>query len=148
MLIEKSAGAIIFRKNKQIKYLLLHYPSSARSAKAYWDFPKGHIEKGEKELDTVKREVEEETGLKDLEFMMGFKERIKYFFKLKGKTIFKIVTFYLAKTKTKKIKISGEHMGYQWLSFEEALEQIAFKNSKELLMKANQFLEENLPSTN
>ena len=118
MPIEKSAGAVIFRKaNKKIYYLLLHYPSSAKAPREYWDFPKGHIEKGEKLEETVKREVEEETGLKDIQFIKGFKEWIKYFFKFKGKTVFKIVTFFLAQTQTKEIKISFEHVGYEWLPY-------------------------------
>ena len=55
MPLEKSAGAIIFRKNKKIKYLLLHYPSASKTqAKDYWDFPKGHIEKGETIEQTVR----------------------------------------------------------------------------------------------
>lgn len=152
MPLEKSAGAVIFRKESQssenslrgkkgiVKYLLLHYPSTSKAPREYWDFPKGHIEKGEKELDTVKREVEEETGLKDLEFLEGFKEWIKYFFRFKGKTIFKIVTFYLAETKTKEVKVSFEHTSFKWLSYEEALEQLTFKNAQKILEKANDFL--------
>ena len=152
MPVEKSAGAVVFRKEgKNIFYLLLHYPSGSRTAnprsrvnslrgKDYWDFPKGHIEKGEKEIETVKREVKEETGLEDIKFVEGFKEWIKYFFKLKGKNIFKIVTFYLVETKNKNVKISSEHIGYKWLPYEEALEQLLFKNAKEILKKANDYL--------
>jgi len=141
MPIEKSAGAIIFRKeNNNFFYLLLHYPSSAKAPKEYWDFPKGHIEKGEDEIKTVKREVEEETGLKDIKIIEGFREWIKYFFKFEGKTVLKFVTFYLAETKTKDVKISGEHVGYKWLPYEDAIEQLTFKNAKEVLKKANDFL--------
>ncbi|PIW92468.1 MAG: diadenosine tetraphosphate hydrolase [Candidatus Nealsonbacteria bacterium CG_4_10_14_0_2_um_filter_35_20] len=138
MPIEKSAGAIIFRKeNNNFFYLLLHYPSSAKAPKEYWDFPKGHIEKGEDEIKTVKREVEEETGLKDIKIIEGFREWIKYFFKFEGKTVLKFVTFYLAETKTKDVKISGEHVGYKWLPYEDAIEQLTFKNAKEVLKKAH-----------
>lgn len=148
MPVEKSAGAVVFRKNKKIKYLLLHYPSTAKAPKEYWDFPKGHIEKGEDELITVQREVQEETGLKNLQFIDGFKELIRYFFKFQGKTIFKIVTFYLVKTKEKRVKISLEHLGYKWLSYKEALSKLTFKNAKEILQKANEFLSrEGLPSS-
>src|SRR4030042_2324115 len=141
MPFEKSAGAIIFRNNKEIKYLLLHYPRGSRTTKDYWDFPKGHIEKGEKEIETVKREVKEETGLEDIEIIEEFKEWIKYFFKFKDQTIFKIVTFYLAKTNKKDIIISPEHIGYKWLPNKEAMGQLCFHNSKDILTKANQFLE-------
>ena len=152
MPVEKSAGAVVFRReDSNIYYLLLHYPSSAKAPKPrsrvnslrgrdYWDFPKGHIEKGEKEIDTVKREVFEETGLKDIKFVEGFKEWIKYFFKHKGKNVFKIVTFLLAEAETEEVKISPEHIGYQWLPYKEALKQLKFKNAREILKKANDFL--------
>jgi 8-oxo-dGTP pyrophosphatase MutT (NUDIX family) len=141
MPIEKSAGAVIFRKEGgKIYYLLLHYPSNAKAPRDYWDFPKGHIEKGEKIEETVKREVEEETELKDIKFAEGFKEWIKYFFKHKGKNIFKIVTFLLAEAETEEVKISPEHIGYQWLPYKEALKQLKFKNAREILKKSNDFL--------
>ena len=73
---EKSAGAIIFRKEDgNIYYLLLHYPSG------HWEFPKGHIEGKETEEETVKREATEETGIKDLVILPGYKKYIKYFFR-------------------------------------------------------------------
>ena len=142
MPLEKSAGAVIFRKEKsEIKYLLLNYPSRKNSKRAYWDLPKGHIEKGEKELDTVKREVMEETGLSDIGPIDGFKEWIKYFFVSEGKKIFKIVTFYLAETQNAEVKISSEHIGYEWLSYEKAVKKLTFKNAKEIVRKANEYLE-------
>jgi bis(5'-nucleosidyl)-tetraphosphatase len=135
MPLEKSAGAVIFhRADKKIEYLLLHYQSG------HWDFPKGNIEKGEKPEETAKREVEEEAGLGDVGLIPGFKETIKYFYKLKGQNIFKIVVFYLAQTRTKKVKISWEHVGYRWLPYQEAITQLTFKNAKEILKKANDFL--------
>jgi 8-oxo-dGTP pyrophosphatase MutT (NUDIX family) len=148
---ERSAGAIIFREEKRkIYYLLLHYESG------HWDFPKGHIEKEEEEKETVKREVREETGLRDIKFIQGFKEKIQYFFRKtypqkaqrrlrkseKGKPplIFKEVVFYLAETKKNNIEISFEHLGYQWLSYKEAIEKVTFRNAKEILKRANDFL--------
>ncbi len=141
---ETSAGAVIFRKeNNEIYYLLLHYESG------HWDFPKGHIEEGEEEEETVKREVAEETGIEDVEIIKGFKEWIKYTFRQtyglkeeekKAPWVFKIVTFYLAETKTKEVKISFEHLGYKWLPYEQALEQVTFKKAKEILKKANHYL--------
>lgn len=142
MPFEKSAGAVIFRKEgNKIYYLLLHYPSTKRGAKGdYWDFPKGHVEKGEKIEDTAKREVGEETGLTDVKFVEGFKEWIKYFFRSEGKNVFKIVTFFLAETKEKEVKISFEHTGAEWLEYEQAMNRLAFKNAKEILKKANGYL--------
>lgn len=142
---EKSAGAIIFRKEgNQIYYLLLHYQSG------HWEFPKGHIEKGESEEETVKREAIEETGIKDLKILPGFRQYIKYFFRksygLKGEArkkapwVFKLVVFYLVQTQTKEIKLSFEHKGFKWLPYEDALKQLTFKNAKEILKRANDFI--------
>ncbi|MDD2731976.1 MAG: NUDIX domain-containing protein [Candidatus Pacebacteria bacterium] len=141
---EKSAGAVIFRREKgENYYLLLHYKSG------HWDFPKGHIENKESDKDTVKREVEEETGIKDIIISDSFKEQIKYFFrksynfkkeeKDKAPWVFKIVVFYLAETKTKDVSISFEHTGYKWLRYDEALKQLTHKNAKRVLKKANEF---------
>ncbi|TSC75851.1 MAG: Bis(5'-nucleosyl)-tetraphosphatase [asymmetrical] (Diadenosine 5',5'''-P1,P4-tetraphosphate asymmetrical hydrolase) (Diadenosine tetraphosphatase) (Ap4A hydrolase) (Ap4Aase) (Nucleoside diphosphate-linked moiety X motif 2) (Nudix motif 2) [Parcubacteria group bacterium Gr01-1014_30] len=149
MPVEKSAGAVVFRREgENIKYLLLHYPSLAQSAKSrtqksYWDFPKGHIEKGEKEIDTARREVSEETGLIDVKFIEKFKSVIRYFFRFKGENILKFVTFYLAQTKTSEVKISEEHLDYDWLRYEEAIEKLKFKNAKDVLKAANEFLTRN-----
>ena len=135
MPIEKSAGAVIFRRQgNKIYYLLLHYEAG------HWDFPKGHIEKGETIEETAQREVEEETGIKNIKFVKGFKEWIKYFYKSKNGNVMKIVTYLLAETKKREVKISWEHIGFKWLPYEDALEQLTFKNSKEILKKANDFL--------
>ena len=138
-----SAGIVVYRKQESgIEYLILHY------AQGHWDFPKGNIEKGESPEETAKREIKEETSIKNIKLTPEFKQIIKYFYKRypqkskkqeTGKTIFKIVTFYLAEAKTKKVKISWEHKGFKWLPYQEALEQLAFKNAKEVLKKANNF---------
>lgn len=148
---EKSAGAIIYRiENNLPHYLLLHYTPSEKGKRGQWGFAKGHIEEGETEEQAACREIIEETGIKDLKIIDGFKEPEKYFFRkvygLQGRArkkapwIFKLVIFFLAETKTREIKISDEHIGFVWLPFEEAVKKITFKNSKELLKKANNFI--------
>lgn len=155
---EKAAGAIIFReepfgtaqgKGGKKYYLLLHYPGINRKG-GHWEFPKGHIEQGESDEQTIKREVKEETGINDLKIIPGFKQHIKYFFRAsyglegearkKASWVFKLVVFYLAKTNTKKIKISDEHDNFVWLPYEEAFKKITYKNSKGLLKEANEFI--------
>jgi len=135
MKIEKSAGAVVFIKEKEPVYLLLQYEAK------HWDFPKGNIEKGETDQETIKREIEEETGIKDIEIIKDFKEKIQYYFKFEGELINKTVIFYLAKTETKEVKLSFEHIGSIWLPYDEAMEKLTFKNAKEILKAANEFLE-------
>ena len=152
---EKSAGAIILRQENGIKYyLLLHYPSKNRRG-GHWEFPKGHVEEGENDEETMRREIKEETGIEDLRVIPGFKKFIKYFFRQyeektpegqikNGKTpwIFKLVTFFIAETKTKEVKLSKEHIGFDWLPIEEAIQKTTFKNSKKLLKEADDFVRE------
>jgi 8-oxo-dGTP pyrophosphatase MutT (NUDIX family) len=136
MPLEKSAGAIIFRREGgKIKYLLIKY------GWGHWEFSRGLIEEGESLEETARREIKEEVGIKNVEFVPGFKGWFKFFFKLKGKNIMKIATFLLAETKTKEVKLSYEHKDYIWLEYEKALERLTFKNSKEILKKANDFLQ-------
>ena len=144
---EKSAGSIIFRREEgKIYYLLLHYPALNRKG-GHWEFSKGHIEEGEDYFKTIKREVKEETGLEDIKIIPGFKEHIKYFFRAydNKKWIFKLVTFFVAETKTKEIKLSPEHIGFVWLPFTQAYKMITYKNSKELLKKVNNFINKKRP---
>jgi len=140
--MEKSAGAIIFfKEDKKIYYLVLLYPSgSSDPIKEYWGFPKGGIEKKETAYMAAKREIEEETGLKDIEFISGFKEEEEYFFSRKGEKVFKKVIFFLAEAKTKEIELSSEHLDFKWLDFENALNKLSFKNAKKILIKANSFI--------
>ena len=102
-----------------------------------WSIEKIHVT-----IETVRREVKEETQLEDLDILSGFKKTIKYFFRIKGENIFKIVVFYLGKSKEKEVKISEEHIGYDWLSYEKALALITFDNSKEILKEAHNFLKD------
>lgn len=133
---EKSAGAVIFRKDKENRFLLLNYSYKA----SFWDFPKGNIEKDESETDTIKREVEEETGIKKIYIIPDFMEKISYVYKREGETVFKEVVFYLAETKEKKVKLSKEHIGFKWLDYEEALETLTYPAAKNILKKADEFL--------
>ena len=141
---EKSAGAIIYRMKDNIThYLLLHYHGG------HWEFARGHLDKGEDEMQTVLREVEEETGIKDLAIVPGFKGYSRFFFRrvwnLKPKEkesapwVFKLVILYLAETKTEEVKISKEHQGFAWLPYEEAIKKLP-KDAKRVFKQAHEYL--------
>lgn len=144
---EKSVGAVVFRRGgDKIYFLLLHYKSG------HWDFPKGHIERGESNEQTLRREVEEETGIADLKILSDFKKRVCYAYRAKNEerekriksgnsiNVFKKVTYYLAETKTEEIKISSEHIGYEWLEYKKALVRITYRGPKRVFKKAGKYL--------
>jgi len=131
---EISAGMILFRRTPEPNYLLLHYESG------HWDFPKGHIESGEDPEETAKRELQEETGISEIHLLDGYKQALRYFFRQKGIGIFKVVIFFLAETTQSEVTLSAEHVGFDWLPYDAALARLTFKNSRDLLIKANEHL--------
>jgi 8-oxo-dGTP pyrophosphatase MutT (NUDIX family) len=147
MPIEKSAGAIVFKKEaSHILFLVLKHQASG-----HWSFPKGLIEEGESPQETAARETREETGLEYIEIIDDFKEHNKFFFKVKynyqlkrglekGQNVMKIVTYFLAEAKKGEVELSHEHEDYTWLNYPEILERITYKNDKELVEKAYKFL--------
>ena len=130
MIEERSAGSVLYNESPSGKiFLLLNYPSG------HWDFVKGNIEKGEKLHETVIREIREETGITDVEFVDGFEDKIEYHYQRDGDLVHKEVVFFLAKTKTTDVKISHEHLGFLWLSFDEVLKKLTYKNAKNIMEK-------------
>lgn len=139
MALETSAGALIFRKeDEKVLYLVLLYGGG------HWDLAKGHIENDETPKETAIRECEEETGIKDLNFVEGFKESISYLFKRHGKLVSKDVVFLLAETKTKDVNLSFEHKDYKWLSYEDARDILTYPTAKNVIEKADKFLRRRL----
>lgn len=114
-----SAGVVVVRYfGNELKFLLLR-------AFNYWDFPKGLLDPGEEPLAAAMREVEEETGLTQLDFRWGhaFKETGPYGSKPK------IARYYIAESKTGEAHLPvspelgrPEHDEFRWMSYEEAKE--------------------------
>ncbi|MGQ0794616.1 MAG: bis(5'-nucleosyl)-tetraphosphatase [Nitrosopumilaceae archaeon] len=130
MIEERSAGTVLFYETEKEKFfLLLNYPSG------HWDFVKGNIEESEKLKQTVVREVKEETGISDIEFINGFEDKIEYHYQRDGNLVHKEVVFFLARTKTIDVKISHEHLGFVWVTFDDAIKKITYKNSKQIMDK-------------
>jgi 8-oxo-dGTP pyrophosphatase MutT (NUDIX family) len=135
--MEKSCGIVLFRSED---FLLIQH-SDKLGVKGHWDFPKGHIEGNETELETATRELEEETGIREFQLVDDFKERISYNIHRDSKIIPKVVTFFLAESSTNKVRLSSEHQNYKWLNFRSAHDQLTYSNAKKVLVKAKNFLD-------
>ncbi len=132
---ERSAGAVLFNiKDKEPIYLVLHYTAG------HWDFPKGNIEDGEDELTTVRREVKEETSIYNIEFIDGFKSVVEYMYRRAGRLVHKAVIYYLAYTDILEVRLSYEHNDYRWGVYDEIMDILTYKNSKNVLREAARFL--------
>ena len=136
--MEKSCGIVLFRSED---FLLIQH-SDKLGVKGHWDFPKGHIEGNETELETATRELEEETGIREFQLVDDFKERISYNIHRDSKIIPKVVTFFLAESSTNKVRLSSEHQNYKWLNFSSAHDQLTYSNAKKVLVKAKNFLDD------
>ena len=127
---EKSCGAVIYTEDgDSIKFLLVKSSASERIG-----FPKGHIEKGETEIDTAIREVYEETSL-NVVINSDFKE--EYDYTING-YINKKVVYFLAEfnmQNTYKIRDS-EIVEQLLLSFEESYRMLRFNQDKDILKRA------------
>ena len=134
---ERSAGAVVFYAENEFAdpdYLLLNYTAG------HWDFPKGNIEAGEVERQAAAREIREETGITDVEFIEGFRMKIGYRYRHGRRIVQKEVVLFLARAKTNNVVLSHEHIGYAWKKYEDALERLTYRNAKNLLAAAKDFL--------
>ena len=134
---EHSCGFVLFRQvDENIYYLLMHYKAG------HWDFPKGHVEEGESEVQTALRELAEETGIREVEVLDGFRYEYVYEFGGEGsRAKSKKVTFMLAKTAQIKTRLSREHIGARWVPYKRAEQMLTFENAKKMLKSANEYLE-------
>jgi len=132
--MDKSFGAVVFKKESVIKFLLVKHVSGN-----HWGFPKGHPIENEKPIETVKREVLEETNT-IIKLIPMFSYSIQYVLP-NGEN--KTVTFFLGEAIE-----SGNHLidqneivKVEWFNYTMALDTITFENSKTVLKKAWEYLE-------
>lgn len=88
----------------------------------YWDFPKGRVEPGELPLEAAKREVEEETTLRDLQFPWGYEYRETPPY---GRG--KVARYYVAQSPAGDVALPvnpalgrAEHHEFRWLAYATA----------------------------
>jgi bis(5'-nucleosidyl)-tetraphosphatase len=112
MLKVTSAGILLFREHPEKSFLLL-------KSKKRWDVPKGHVERGESEVETALRELREETGIladqvsldETFRFQMQAQFKAAY---LGGRFVDKTYVVFLGfLDQPVEIKLS-EHDLYQW----------------------------------
>lgn len=109
----KSCGFLLFCREPR-EFLLLKHPHR-------YDFPKGHVEDGESDLQCALRELQEETGLTaDQITVDGFMCETSYITRYKrlgNKKVHKTVVIFLGWLEKKEdIKVS-EHAAFEWFSW-------------------------------
>jgi bis(5'-nucleosidyl)-tetraphosphatase len=126
-----SAGVVVVRQTDTgCRYLLLRVFN-------YWDFPKGVVEPGEVPLGTACREVQEETGIIQLDFRWG-----KQFQETRPYGAAKVARFYIAHTMQHKVELSvsselgrPEHDEFRWVTYGNGLDLLTDR-LRPVLMRA------------
>ena len=131
---EYSCGAVVFtRREGQLLFVIVQEQPGSYS------FPKGHMEGGETEIETARREIFEETGLQ-VAFLEGFYQREEYHLSEKPGT-WKRVTYFLAEFGDEVLHPQeGEIRRILLLPYEEALRLLPHENQRQILTAAREFL--------
>lgn len=104
-----------------------------------WSLPKGHIEHGEDEIETAKREIYEETGIKELELVRQLgnyeRHRIGKDGKEDDQTELKLIDIYLFKAKDQELKpIDPDNPEARWVAIDEVAELLTHPKDKEFFL--------------
>jgi 8-oxo-dGTP pyrophosphatase MutT (NUDIX family) len=136
---ERSAGFVLYATEEGEKrwYLLLRHCNGG-----HWGFPKGHIERGEREIEAALREVQEETGIDSIEQIPGFREVSTYRIVRNGRPVTKRVVYFLGHVAIGDVALSSEHLDGKWLSYADAQETLTFAESRRILSAAERYLSE------
>jgi 8-oxo-dGTP pyrophosphatase MutT (NUDIX family) len=132
-----SAGGVAFRRaDSKVQVAIVSVKPSLR-----WQLPKGIVDPGETFEVTAVREVREEAGIETE--LIGLLETVQYWYQRVqyGKHIryHKYVHFYLLQYRDGDVSNHDHEVAEsRWVSFDEALEMLAFKSEREVVEKARE----------
>lgn len=105
--------------------------------KPYWDIPGGRIEKGDSDEKTLRREVEEETGIKEIRKIEKFDMVLSNIrIPTDEGSVGLILAIYLCDIgDVEEIGISDEHVTHNFFPSSKAAKLLEFKYPKEFIEK-------------
>ncbi len=132
MIHEKSCGAVVFFPvGKERLYLI------EQMKKGHFSMCKGHVEEDESEHETAARELLEETALR-ARFLDGFRETEEY---SPYAGCMKEVVFFLSQAESTRVIPQPEEVReIYWLPLDLAIRQLSFESDREILRRADAFL--------
>ena len=128
---ETTSGGIVFRRNANnaLEILLI------QDAKNRWTIPKGHVEPGEEPKQTAKREIQEETGLKEMK-VYSWLGKVNFRYRRTHTLVLMTMHIYLVKGLGDTDDLQGEDWltGMKWLPAQEAIDKIAYDDIGKLIL--------------
>ena len=117
------AGGIVINNNKDVAIVNQNHES--------WSLPKGHIDKGELILDAARREIYEETGIENLQYIKELGSYSRYKIGLDGKddlSELKIIYIYLFISNQVNLVPKDPHNPFAiWAKIEKVKEYLTHK---------------------
>jgi 8-oxo-dGTP pyrophosphatase MutT (NUDIX family) len=101
-----------------------------------WSFPKGHIDSGESALETAKREIYEETGLKEVELIKELGTYTRFRIGKNGvgedQNELKEITFFLFQTKKDELQpVDPDNPEAIWVAKDEVEKYLTHDKDKD-----------------
>ncbi|MGD8744532.1 MAG: NUDIX domain-containing protein [Candidatus Woesebacteria bacterium] len=123
----QSAGGVVLNKKGEV--LVVDQKGTS------WSLPKGHVEDGEKKLEAAKREIYEESGITDLEFVKEFESYQRYRIPDSGKgedrSEVKTIYMFLFRTRQEKLKpVDNHNPQAKWLDRKEVANKLTHPKDK------------------
>ena len=105
--------------------------------KPYWDIPGGRVHKGNTTEETLRREVEEETGITSIKSCTPFSMVLSNIrIPIEDDSVGLILSSYLCDVDNiGEIKISDEHIEFDWFTPQKAKELLSVKYPKGFVEK-------------
>jgi 8-oxo-dGTP diphosphatase len=121
--------------NEDDKVLVLNVnTASFKEDTPHWDIPGGRIQEGQTALEALQREVQEETGIDQIEkteYLAGVISNIEIPVSDTEKVGLVLVVYRVVIPPNSSIRLSDEHTGYEWVSRAEAAERLRYKYPEE-----------------